>query len=133
MIKTTGLVHFSIAVSDMEKSVAFYTEILDFKVIRRYPNMAFCRSGDDTPIVILVESELPINPNPGNQTAVHHAFRIDAEDYDDTVAFLKDKGIEIVFEEDRVPPATISGQRAYIHDPDRNVIELIDWVNPGQY
>jgi len=128
MIKTKGVVHFSLPVSDVGRSVAFYTEILGMELSEKRKKMAFLRTGNDH--FMLTESETPIEPNKGDGTMNHHAFWVDADKYDDYVAFLKSKGIRILYEEDRPPPANFSGRRAYFHDPDRNVLEIIDWTNP---
>lgn len=133
MIQTKGIVHFTIPVSDLDRSLDFYTGILGMTLIRRYDHMAFLRAGNDDRITILGKSDKPIDPNPEKETLIHHAFRIDGDVYDDALAFLEAKGIEILFEEDRPSPATIAGRRCYIHDPDRNVIELIDWTNKGEF
>ena len=41
--------------------------------------------------------------------------------------FLAEKGIRIFKEEDR-RSGTFQGRSAYFHDPDRNVLEIIDLV-----
>ncbi len=128
MIRTKGIVHFSLAVSDIAASARFFADILGVEVLEARPAMAFLRTGNDC--FALVKSKTPIDPNPGDEHHLHHAFWVDAEAYDDAVRFLADKGIRVFFEEDRPPPANFSGRRAYFHDPDRNVIEIIDWTNP---
>ena len=123
MIETRGVVHFTISVSDPERSAAFYEDILGLKVIRKIPGvgMVFLSCGDD--YIILTRSKTPIDPNPGNEFFVHHAFRIDVDSYDDAIAHLRANRIEIIFEEDRRDGLFI-GRQAYFHDPDRNVIEI---------
>ena len=39
---------------------------------------------------------------------------------------LKDKGIEIMLEDERKERAVVTGRSVYIPDPDGNVIELVD-------
>ena len=123
MIETTGVVHFTISVSDTERSEAFYRDILGLEVIQRVPavGMVFLKSGND--YIILTKSKTPIDPNPGNEFLIHHAFRVDIDKYDESLAYLTDNGIEIIFEEDRRDGIFI-GRQAYFHDPDRNVIEI---------
>lgn len=123
MIETRGVVHFTIAVSDPERSAAFYEDILGLKVIQKIPRvgMIFLSCGDD--YVILARSKTKVDPNPGNEFLVHHAFRIDVGSYDDAIAHLKANRIGIIFEEDRRDGLFI-GRQAYFHDPDRNVIEI---------
>ena len=74
-IEPRGVVHFSIAVSDLEASSRFYTEVLGLKQIFYAPDfkMVFLMAGKDH--VILCKSETPIQPNPEGQRRVHHALR----------------------------------------------------------
>ena len=123
MIETKGVVHFTIPVSDIERSEKFYCTILGLEVVRRVPaaGMVFMRSGEHH--LILTKSKTTIDPNPGNEIDIHHAFRVDIDSYDQSIAFLKDNGIEILHEEDRREGVFI-GRQAYFHDPDRNVLEI---------
>lgn len=128
MIETKGVVHFTIPVTDIERSLAFYTDILGMQVSEKREKMVFLRTGNDH--FMLTKAGGPIEPNPGDETMCHHAFWVDGDKYDGYVDFLKSKGIKILYEEDRPPPANFSGRRAYFHDPDRHVLEIIDWTNP---
>ena len=49
------------------------------------------------------------------------------QEYVRAKAFLAEKGIRIIKEEDR-RTGTFQGHSAYFHDPDRNVLEIIDLV-----
>lgn len=124
MIETKGIVHFTIAVSDYEKSEQFYREVLGLETVQIIPpiGMVFMRSGDD--FVILTRSKTPIDPNPGDEFFVHHAFRVDADKYDSAKQHLADHGVEIIFEEER-HEGVFHGKQCYFHDPDRNVLEII--------
>lgn len=123
MIKTTGVVHFTIPVSDTQRSEKFYREVLGLEVIHRVPSagMVFMKTGND--YLILTESKTPIDPNPGDEIHIHHAFQIDVDDYDESIMFLKQKGIEVLYEENRRRGVFV-GRQAYFHDPDRNVLEI---------
>lgn len=133
MIKTTGIVHFTLPVQDIDRSLAFYTEVLGIRLVRKYAHMAFLRSGADERMLILGKTDDPSNPGGGSETHIHHAFSVDGTAYDDALAFVRSKEIEVIFEEDRPSPATIAGRRFYMHDPDKHVIEIIDWTNPGEF
>ncbi len=125
MLKIEGVLHFTIPVRDLDRSEKFYTEILGLTKIRRNDHMVFMRAGTDN--FVLTYSEKPIDPNPTNSHDIHHAFRVTAQEYDRAKKFLASKGIPIIREEDR-PKGTFQGRSAYFHDPDRNVIELMDLV-----
>lgn len=125
MLKTEGVVHFTIPVKDLDRAESFYTEIMGMEKLRRNDHMVFMRAGEDC--FVLTYSENPIEPNRSNKHDIHHAFRVSAQEYDRAKAFLTSKGISIFKEEDR-RVGTFQGRSAYFHDPDHNVIEIIDLV-----
>jgi glyoxylase I family protein len=124
MIKTDGVLHFTIPVKDLERSERFYRDVFGFEPIRRNDHMRFMRAGTDD-YFVLTYSDKPIDPNPGDRHDIHHAFRVSPAEYERAKAFLRERGIPIIKEEDR-KTGTFQGRSAYFHDPDRNVIELID-------
>ena len=71
MIKTKGLAHFTIPVTDTVRSMAFYADILGMTPIQvnHEHGMVFLDTGGDC--VILAKSEARIDPDDHN---VHHAF-----------------------------------------------------------
>jgi catechol 2,3-dioxygenase-like lactoylglutathione lyase family enzyme len=121
MIKTKGLAHFTIPVTDTVRSMAFYTDILGMKAIQvnHDRGMVFLDTGGDC--VILARSDAKIDPN---EHDVHHAFVVDADHYEDAKKDLTENGVDVFFEEDRQGGA-VNGPRAYFHDPDGNVLEII--------
>lgn len=125
MIKTKGVVHFTIPVSDAVRSERFYVDLLGMEVVQRIPpmGMVFLRSGED--IIVLAKSKTPINPNVGEEFMIHHAFLVDGDKYDEALTFLRSKGVALLFEELR-KEGVFPGRQAYFHDPDRNVLEIID-------
>jgi catechol 2,3-dioxygenase-like lactoylglutathione lyase family enzyme len=126
MLKTEGVLHFTIPVKDLDRSEKFYTEILGMERVRRNDHMVFMRAaGKDC--FVLTFSEKPIDPNPEGRHEIHSAFRMAAEEYDRAKIFLASKGIKILKEEDR-RSGTFQGRSAYFHDPDRNVIEIMHLV-----
>ena len=130
MLKLDHLVHFTIPVKDLDRSEKFYTEILGLKRIRRNRHMVFVESPDKT-YFVLTYSEKPIDPNPDDKHEIHTAFRVSSAEYDRAKQFLASKNVRIFKEEDR-GSGTFQGRSAYFHDPDRNVIEIIDLYRPAQ-
>jgi catechol 2,3-dioxygenase-like lactoylglutathione lyase family enzyme len=126
MIEPKGVVHFSIAVSDLDASRRFYTEILGLTLVQdaSAAGMVFLRAGDDH--VILARSDAPLRRDPKDSRRAHHAFKVDPDKYDEAKAFLASKGIEIFEEEDRKKGVFV-GRQFYIHDPDGAVIEFSEW------
>ena len=127
MIKTDGVLHFTIPVRDLDASEKFYTEVLGLTKVRRNNHMVFMRDGAD--YFVLTMSENPIEPNRGDKHDIHSAFKISPTEYERAKAFLAAKGIAIFKEEDR-HHGTFRGKSAYFHDPDRNVIELMALSEP---
>ena len=125
MIKTKGLAHFTIPVTDTHRSMAFYADILGMTPIQvnHERGMVFLDCGGDC--LILSKSEARINPD---EHDVHHAFIVDADDYETAKRDLAANGVDVFFEEDRQGGA-VNGPRAYFHDPDGNVLEIINLIS----
>jgi len=123
MIKTEGFVHFTIPVKDLDVSEEFYTGILGLRKLRRNNHMVFLEAHGTS--FVLTYSETPINPNVGDKHDIHTAFRVSSDEYEKAKEYLAEKNVRIFKEEDR-PTGTFQGRSAYFHDPDRNVIEIID-------
>jgi catechol 2,3-dioxygenase-like lactoylglutathione lyase family enzyme len=125
-IKPRGVVHFGIAVSDLEASKKFYTDLLGLTFLRFSPayQIMFLMAGKD--YVLLCKTDEPIKPNSEGKRTVHHAFAVEPSAYDAAKEFLQSKGVEIFDEENR-STGTFPGRQFYIHDPDQNVIEFSEW------
>ena len=126
MIEIKGVAHFSIAVSDLERSRRFYTEILGLKFVQdaHAYGMVFLRAGDDH--VILAKSDAPLQRSAADSRRAHHAFKVDSAKYNEAKALLASKGVESFEEEDRKRGVFV-GRQFYIRDPDGTVIEFTEW------
>ena len=51
---------------------------------------------------------------------------MDSDKYESAVQELKDKGVEIILEDERATGAVVNGRSVYFPDPDGNVLELVD-------
>jgi catechol 2,3-dioxygenase-like lactoylglutathione lyase family enzyme len=123
MLKLTEMVHFTIPVKDLDKAEAFYVKLLGLERVRRTGHMLFLRCGQTSFVCTL--SETPINPNVGDKHEIHTAFLVSAGEYDRAQKVLAEHNVRVFKEEDR-GTGTFQGRSAYFHDPDRNVIEIID-------
>src|SRR5206468_11266438 len=76
-----SVVHFSIPVSDVERSMRFYTEIVGCRHLATVAQgtMAFLDAAGTC--LILVKRDPPINPRPEEHGGVHHSFGIAHEEY----------------------------------------------------
>ncbi len=126
MIEPKSVVHFSIAVSDLDASRKFYTDILGLTLVQTAPaiGMVFLRAGNDH--VILAKSDAPLQRSAKDSRRAHHAFKVDAKKYEDAKTFLAAKGVEVFEEEDRKKGVFV-GRQFYIRDPDGTVIEFSEW------
>lgn len=122
MITITGIGHFSIPVSDLERSIRFYSDVVGCKLIRADQKQAFMDAGG---ICVLLCRETPPVNQGGNLDLVHHAFAIPAEQYAGIEAHLARHGVEILYSEDR-QGGTVNGPRTYFRDPDGTRLEFID-------
>jgi glyoxylase I family protein len=120
MVAIKSVVHFSIPVSDVDRSTRFYTEIVG---CRHLATMAFLDAAGTC--LILVKRDPPINPRPEDHGGVHHSFAVAHEEYQAALDHLRARGVAITFEEDR-QGGIVNGPRAYFHDPDGTVLEFID-------
>jgi catechol 2,3-dioxygenase-like lactoylglutathione lyase family enzyme len=126
MLRTQGIAHFTLPVTDMARSVAFYKEVVGLELVRASDHLAFFRSGKDH--IVLALSELPPAPIDENATSsnVHQAFIVESRDFEDSLAFLASKNVRVVYQDERAGGSVFAGRSAYFHDPDGNMLEIID-------
>ncbi len=120
--------HVEIAPSDLERSIAFYTEVLGFRMKERVQigaptlkQVVYLELGDT-----MIELLEYVDPAPADHT-IRVGYRIMALEVDDmgeTLAFLAGKGITA-----SVAPVDVGGGslRAEIVDVDGLSIELRQW------
>ncbi|HEX4193053.1 MAG TPA: VOC family protein, partial [Stellaceae bacterium] len=74
MIKTKGLVHFTIPVTDTQRAKDFYCRVLGMKLLHDTGarGMVFLDSGGDC--VILAKTEKPIST--AGERDIHHSFLV---------------------------------------------------------
>jgi glutathione S-transferase len=117
------VIHFSLPVTDLERSAKFYNELLGMKIVQKTPRMVFLKCGED--YLILAKGNMPLIYDSGKETPVHHAFRVAPEDFESSVAFLEKNGVEVFNIEDR-RDGVFYGRQAYFLDPDGNKLEIHD-------
>jgi catechol 2,3-dioxygenase-like lactoylglutathione lyase family enzyme len=125
-MQAEAVLHFTIPVKDLDRSEAFYTGVLGLTKVRRNNHMVFMRC--ENSYFVLTLSENDINPNVGDKHDIHTAFIYRGERYDAMKKELAERNIRI-FKEEMREHGTFQGRSAYFHDPDRNVIEIIDLQN----
>jgi catechol 2,3-dioxygenase-like lactoylglutathione lyase family enzyme len=126
MLRTVGIAHFTLGVSDIARSVAFYRDIVGLELISlNGDRMAFFRSAKD--IIVLVKSEHAIEAAAKAPEQIHQAFLVEERDFEDSVRFLESHGVPILKMERREDFDSVFRSRsAYFRDPDGNVLEIAD-------
>jgi catechol 2,3-dioxygenase-like lactoylglutathione lyase family enzyme len=101
-VKIRKLGHVVIQVSDLERSMKFYTEVLNFRVSDRSPEGAvFLTSVGDHHTVGLFPSKGKDAPTTVKDSVRLHHFAMEVESLDalfEARAFLQERGVPIVFE-----------------------------------
>ena len=120
--------HVEIVTPDLDKTIAFYAEVLGFKLRERrklegsaMQELAFLELGDTTIELMGVSSAAPPSTEPW-QTG-YRMMAVEVEDMDAAVEYLRGKGVELT----RGPTATGRSKRAEINDPNGLSIELRQW------
>ena len=132
MIKLKGVAHFSIPVSDVDRSIKFYTEIVGCKLLSVLPSKSITFLDAGGVCLLLIKRPAPIAKGPAEMSdGVHHAFMVDESQYEEAKAVLRERGVEIFFEEDR-RGGIIDGPRFYFRDPDGTPLEFINRTHYAQ-
>jgi catechol 2,3-dioxygenase-like lactoylglutathione lyase family enzyme len=126
VLKTHGLLHFSLAVTDLDRSRKFYEGVLGMKVVEQSPRMVFLQTGED--FLILAIGNEPLMYDTSKSTPVHHAFKVKPEDFEASIDYLRKNGVEVFHIEDR-NEGVFWGPQAYFLDPDGNKLEI--YAGPG--
>jgi catechol-2,3-dioxygenase len=136
MIKLQRIGHILLNVRDVERSKAFYTKLLGFKVLEQDPNHGgvFLSLGEYGNTLDLFPSTNPDaypQPKPGvgrreGLGVKHTAFAVATEeDLAQAYFSLKDAGVPIHRAIDHQ-----SQKSVYFYDPDENLLEIV-WERPN--
>jgi len=126
MLKTQGMLHFSLAVTDLDRSRKFYEGVLNLKVVEQSPRMVFLQTGDD--YLILAKGDEPLKYDTNKSTPVHHAFKVKPDEFQSSLEHLRQHGVEVFNIEDR-NTGVFWGPQAYFLDPNGNKLEI--YAGPG--
>ena len=117
-----GIHHSSIIVSDVEKSVAFYSQVLGLTVDSTRPNLgypgAWLQVGDQQIHLLELDNPDPVKGRPGHGGRDRH-IALAVRSLDDVVVALFKEGCNFTLSK--------SGRKAlFLRDPDANAIEVIE-------
>jgi lactoylglutathione lyase len=124
-MRVKKLLHTRMRVSDIDRTIRFYTDVLGLEVLERKTSprgshLAFLRVPNSEELIELCSFPAS-GPVKVQEDLVHLAFQVDS--LDDTIRGLADKGLTIT----DGPTTTSSGSRfIFIDAPDGYEIELIE-------
>ena len=99
MLRTQGVLHFSLPVTDLDRSRKFYEGLLGMKVVEQSARMVFLKTGDS--YFILAKGNAPLKYDSPQTTPVHYAFKVKPEDFQPSIDYLRKNGVEVFNIEDR--------------------------------
>jgi catechol 2,3-dioxygenase-like lactoylglutathione lyase family enzyme len=112
-----GFSHVTINVSDLNRSLSFYVDVLKMRLVHRGRKDAYLEWGS----AWICLQERPEKAKQREQLGVDHvAFYIDEKDFDKAVKHLQDNNVEIV----RGPIKRGLGWSVNFLDPDGTQLEL---------
>ena len=129
-VKPSGILHFTISVSDLERARRFYEDIVGATFWRQNNATVFMKAGEQYFVLTKPRNHAHVPPNLGREVLIHHAFLVQGEDFDAAAAHLEANGIEVLVYEDK-GHRSFTGRHLYFHDPDGNTIEFIDFHGIG--
>ncbi len=118
-MKTHGLNHIQIDVSDMQRSLEFYTGLLGMRELFREGPLVFLRSAEGTDMFTLRQAQGSVDSSVGGLQ--HFGFTVKREDHAAAVDEARDFGAEVL---DVGQHGGDKALYAYIKDPDGYVIEI---------
>ena len=122
--------HVEIVTAEPERTMAFYTDVLGFRVKARDRierpgtalNLTYLDLGGTTVELISYEG-IPVDPAPQTEHLGYRMIALEVDDMEKTAAYLKEKGVDIVWG----PVVRPTYARAEICDPSGYRIELRQW------
>ncbi len=124
--------HIELVTARPERAVAFYTDVLGFRVRERQRvaasplgplELVYLELGGTT-VELMCYPEAHPQPREAGERLGYRMMALEVDDMDGALAYLKAKGIEPSWGPMKRPAYA----RAEIRDPDGNSIELRQWI-----
>ena len=113
----------ALRVNDLDKSQAFYQDVIGLEFMKRFDQAAFFRIADGyaghTAILALFDRKVPVGQ--ARTTVDHIAFTIALEDYEAEKQRLERLGVSVM----TATHEWVHWRSLYVHDPDGNEVELV--------
>ncbi len=114
-VKTDGLFHVAINVTDLDKSVKFYTDLFRIDVLRQDEDMAVLHTPGTDDSFVLFRAAGPVAPS----GIAHFGFKVDDYNYDRAADYVRQQGITVLSS-----PVRNAGRFLYLEDPDGYVVQI---------
>ena len=118
-VRTGGLCHVAIDVSDPGRSERFYTDMFDMEVVSRSARIVHLKTAGAGDSFFLFRADGPVDPRGCGLAHFHFGFKIYEANYDKALDYIRQNGIRVHPNPSRAP-----GRFVYIEDPDGYVIQL---------
>jgi catechol-2,3-dioxygenase len=120
-VRTLGEV--ALRVNDLDRSQAFYADVIGLELMRRFEHSAFFRIADGyaghTAILALFDRKNPVAQE--HSTVDHLAFTIALTDYEAEKRRLEELGLTVT----TATHEWVQWRSLYVEDPDGNEVELV--------
>jgi catechol-2,3-dioxygenase len=120
-VRTLGEV--ALRVNDLDRSQAFYADVIGLEFMRRFEHSAFFRIADGyaghTAILALFDRKNPVAQE--HSTVDHLAFTIALTDYEAEKRRLEELGLTVT----TATHEWVQWRSLYVEDPDGNEVELV--------
>ena len=127
-LRVKGLDHIVLRVSDMDRAISFYEQVLGLHIERRLPEIGLVQLRAGNAMIDLVPQK---QGEADGRNMDHYAVQIESMDVEALSAHLRRHGVD-PGEVRRRYGAEGYGSSIYITDPDGNTVELKGPPEPGQ-
>ncbi|GAM58874.1 lactoylglutathione lyase [Vibrio ishigakensis] len=134
-LEILGLDHVVLRTTDLERMLLFYRDILGCPLERQLVEEGLTQLRAGNALIDLVEVDSRLGrlggkpPQQSGRNVDHFCLQVKAVEVDVLVAYLKEQDVELLLDAVRYG-ATGYGWSLYVHDPERNVVELKPVGNP---